>query len=141
MRIKKSAKKPKKKLEYDGVTFRSNLEIFAYKALKEAKIKFEYEKTSYLLQEGFTFPNSTYQKVGKSGMKYAEKTSIRKITHTPDFKCANWVLETKGFLRQSNANIIKMFKYHILKNKLKLSYFMAHNQTQINECIKLIKNL
>lgn len=138
---KSPVKKVKKFIEYDGHKFRSGLEISCYKLLKEANIDFGYESKTFLLQEAFTFPHETYEKVGKKGMFLKFSPKIRKIEHTPDFSGKNWVIETKGFIRASNANIIKMFKKHILDNNLNLNYYMAYNIADIKECIKLIKKL
>ena len=44
-----------KKTKYDGIQFASGLEVYMYKALKEAQIVAEYEPTSYTLMEGFEF--------------------------------------------------------------------------------------
>ena len=38
---------------YDGIQFASGLEVYMYKALKEARIVAEYEPTSYTLINGF----------------------------------------------------------------------------------------
>ena len=40
-----------KKTKYDGIQFASGLEVYMYKALKEAQIVAEYEPTSYTLME------------------------------------------------------------------------------------------
>lgn len=131
--------KPKKSLVYNGIKFRSGLEMSCYKLLEESGIPFDYEKHKFLLLEGFTFENETFEKSGKKGMVHRTSTKIRKIEHTPDFMGKGWIIETKGFLRQSNANIIKMFKKHIVDNKLNLNYYMAHNVADIKKCIELIK--
>ena len=67
--MKKFYKKSKKKgpvrsnkVEHDGITFASGLEVYMYKALKEANIVAEYEPTSYTLMEGFDFESSAYER-------------------------------------------------------------------------------
>lgn len=40
--------------EYDGIKFRSKLETYTYKKLKEAKIKADYEKHRFELLPAFT---------------------------------------------------------------------------------------
>ena len=39
--------------EYDGIKFKSKLEVTIYKALKEKGLNPLYEKTKFILQEGF----------------------------------------------------------------------------------------
>mgnify|MGYP002529591260 CR=1 FL=1 len=42
-----------KKVSFDGINFASGLEKYMYQALKNAKIKAEYEGKTYVLQESF----------------------------------------------------------------------------------------
>ena len=42
-----------KKVSFDGINFASGLEKYMYMALKQAKIKAEYEGKTYELQSGF----------------------------------------------------------------------------------------
>ena len=58
--MKKSYKRKRgpvraKKVTHDGITFASGLEVYMYKALKEARIVAEYEPTSYTLLNGFDY--------------------------------------------------------------------------------------
>ena len=55
--------------EFDGIRFRSKLETYTYKKLKEAKIDAEYEKHKFELLPAFNF--------------HGEK--VRAITYLPDF--------------------------------------------------------
>ena len=53
-----------KKTKYDGIQFASGLEVYMYKALKEAQIVAEYEPTSYTLMEGFEFSGNSFERCG-----------------------------------------------------------------------------
>ena len=53
-----------KKVSFDGINFASGLEKYMYVALKEAKIKSEYEGQTYVLQEAFTFDTDSYERQG-----------------------------------------------------------------------------
>ena len=47
---------------YDGIKFRSNLELFTYKQLKKNKIKFSYEEHRFNLIESFKYTPDCWQK-------------------------------------------------------------------------------
>ena len=47
--------------EYDGIKFRSKLETYTYKKLKEANIMADYEMHRYELLPAFTFNNKKYR--------------------------------------------------------------------------------
>ena len=70
-------------LEYNGRTYRSNLEIETAKTLDALGIPFAYEERKIVLQEGFR-------------CKY-QKDKVRELTYTPDFIIGPIMLECKGF--------------------------------------------
>ena len=79
-------KKDKRKIkseasEYDGIKFRSKLEVYCYKKLKENKIKAKYESKSFKLIDKFTYNGE----------------SVQKMSYTPDFVGKNFIIECKGF--------------------------------------------
>ena len=47
--------------EYDGIKFRSKLETYTYKKLKEANIIADYEMHRYQLLPAFTFGDKKYR--------------------------------------------------------------------------------
>ena len=51
-----------KKVTFDGIQFASGLEKYMHKALKDAKIKAEYEGKTYVLQESFAFEVDSYER-------------------------------------------------------------------------------
>lgn len=67
---------------YDGIKFRSKLETYTYKKLKEAKIKANYEPTHFEL-----IPKFEYQ---------GEK--VRAMTYLPDFVGKDFIIECKGLM-------------------------------------------
>ena len=58
-----------------------------YLALKEAKIKSEYEGKTYVLQEAFKFDTDSYERQGngKGDMVNRGRKKILNIKYTPDF--------------------------------------------------------
>lgn len=68
--------------QYDGIKFRSKLEAYTYKKLKEAKVYAEYEPTHFEL-----IPKFEYQ---------GEK--VRAMTYLPDFVGKDFIIECKGLM-------------------------------------------
>jgi predicted nuclease of restriction endonuclease-like RecB superfamily len=81
--------------EYDGIKFRSKMEVAVYRKLKERGIEPEYEKDKIVLIEGFK-PLLPWFLDGKT-----VKGKIRDMTYTPDFRFEKdgmvVYLEVKGF--------------------------------------------
>jgi len=76
-----------KKVIYDGIQFASGLEKYMYKALKEAKIKAEYEGMTFELIPSFHFGAQAYERCanGKGEYKNRGEKNILNIKYTPDF--------------------------------------------------------
>jgi len=55
--------------KFDGIQFASQLEVFMYKALKEANIDFEYESEVFQLVEGFHFGNSSFERTATKPLR------------------------------------------------------------------------
>lgn len=143
----KSKKEENKKVKnaqvttYDGINFKSKLEVFCYKKLKEHNIPFEYEKHKFTLFEGFKpsfhcyFPN----KLGKLEL---DLTKLRSTTYTPDFVGDYWIVETKGRSNDLYPVKLKLFRELIEKDSKYKNYKLfiePHNQNQILQAIELIK--
>ena len=62
-RSKKRGPVRAKRVRQDGINFASGLERYMYLALKKAKIKAAYEGETYVVQEGFEFTQSAYEKI------------------------------------------------------------------------------
>lgn len=127
--IKTTKKKTQKtnrsgtKIEYDSIKFRSKLEVYCYKKLKEANIYAEYEQHRYTLLPSFKFDNKT----------------IRAITYLPDFVGKNFVIECKGYANESFPLREKLFKYYLTKNEPHMQYFLVKTQKQIDALIDKLK--
>lgn len=89
-----------KKTTYDGVEFQSMLEVNMYKLLKKANIPFEYEPTSYILLENFSYKGECYERAQKrsASMRDTKGMNVKPMTYKPDFVDPDerWVIETKG---------------------------------------------
>ena len=110
---------------YDGIKFRSKLETYTYKKLKEAKISAEYEQHRYELLPAFTF----------GGKKY------RPMTYLPDFVGDKFIIECKGMITDSFPLRFKIFKYSLLLQGKNPKLYLVRNQKQVDQMIAdLLKN-
>lgn len=109
---------------FDGIKFRSKLETYTYKKLKEAKIYAEYEKHKFELLPAFTFHGSR----------------VRAITYLPDFVGENFIIECKGFPNDAFPLKEKLFKYLLLSISPDIVYYVVHTQKQVDELIEKLKN-
>ena len=110
---------------YDGVKFRSKLEAFTYKLLKERGIRAEYEAHKYVLIPPFVYDN----------------LKIRACTYTPDFVGNGWILEVKGYATESFIIKWKLFKYVLNSDSIKKKLFLVNNQKEVREAIDLILSI
>ncbi len=67
-------------LFYDGIKFKSKLEVYCYNKLKENNIKAPYEENTFTIIDNFIY----------NGEK------VRKMTYKPDFVGKDFVIECKG---------------------------------------------
>jgi len=112
-------------LTYNKIKFKSKLEVFMYKQLRAAKIKFDYEKQTFVLIEGFSY----------MGRK------IRPITYTPDFVLKDYpiIIETKGFMTEVFRIKMKLFKWMLSQQKDDRLIYTPRNQKDCLEVINKIK--
>ena len=153
MRRKRTVRAKNKKvrnatvLEYYGITFKSKLELYCYKKLKEANIKFQYEKVKYELVPSFKFENDSYELYKKKGERYfgPQKKLVRAVTYTPDFvgqhNGRKFIIETKGNPNDAFPLRWKLFKRYLYDNEIQCTIYMPRNQKQVDEVVELIKNI
>jgi len=72
-------------LTYDGIKFRSKLEVYCYKELKKHKIYANYEPVTYTILDSFYFNNK----------------KVQGITYTPDFVGEDFIIECKGWMNDA----------------------------------------
>lgn len=134
---------------YDGIRFKSLLEMRMYKIMKEAGLNPKYEFHKYCLMEGFypTKPFFEPDKNKKLSLKYTSKKGFSKvldITYTPDFafyhKGILIVIETKGFQTAEYKLKRKLFRKY-MENMGDVVFFEVHTLKQLNEAITVINNL
>lgn len=108
----------------DDIKFKSKLEAYTYKKLKEANIDVQYEPCKYELLSTFTFNNK----------------KIRPITYTPDFIGKHFIIECKGYPNDAFPLKLKLFYYYLYINNININYYIVHNQKEVDNLIKLLKD-
>ena len=129
-----------KKVTFDGIQFASGLEKYMYQALKNAKIKAEYEGKTYVLQESFAFDIDSYERQanGKGEMKNRGQKKILNIKYTPDFISDSFIIECKGRANESFPLRWKMFKKYVNDNLKHVILYKPQNQKECDTVIELI---
>ncbi len=132
-----------KKTKYDGIQFASGLEVYMYKALKEAQIVAEYEPTSYTLMEGFEFSGNSFERCGNGKGEYKNRgcKKILPIKYKPDFVGRDFVIECKGRANESFPLRWKLFKAWMSLHASKTVLFKPQNQAECDLTIRHIKDM
>ena len=142
MRKKSKKKGPvqAKKISYDGINFASGLERYMYMALKKAKIKADYEGTTFELIPGFEFTNSSIERQSNGKGEYRERgcKKILNIKYTPDFVADDFIIECKGRANESFPIRWKLFKKWMTDNGDNRVLYKPQNQTECNRTIDMI---
>jgi len=136
----KKKRSSKSKPEYNGITFDSNLEVYCYKKLIEAKIKFDYHPKSFELFEKFKANiNSWNPDKRKGNLLYQRTNNYQNISYTPDFVGDNWIIETKGFVDSHDSLVLKLFKRYLSMAKHSYKdFYMPANHKQVDCAIQNI---
>ena len=120
-----------RKISYDGIM---------YMALKKAKVKAKYEGETFVLMNGFHFPNECYarQANGKGDYKNRGSKRILPIKYTPDFIGDGFIIETKGRANESFPMRWKLFKLLVTQQFPDTVLYKPQNQAECDRTIQLI---
>ena len=124
---------------YDGKEFKSKLELFCYKLLKDSELEFSYEGESFVLEQSFTHVGR-YGKKGTKAFSIKDKQHIREITYTPDFVSHKhrFIIETKGFVPSQHSFHIrfKLFLKHLANSNMgDYAIYIPRNQGDVKAVI------
>lgn len=132
---------------YDGIKFKSKVEVMVYKTLLQQGFKPFYEPTKYPIWRGFKPEVPTY-KPDKQGNLTLQNTKIIDITYTPDFLFMGpdnktvIIMEVKGFQNDTYPMKEKMFRGYLEdllhKSNQSTMFFQVKNKKQVLEAISLI---
>lgn len=129
---------------YYGIQFKSKLELYTYKKLKEANIKFSYEEHKFELLPKFIYQGKSMELLTRKGVKTFDWQSenVRGITYLPDFVDlrGKWVIECKGYPNLAFPLKWKMFKQYMNENHPGFTLYMPRNQKQVDIAIQHIKD-
>ena len=139
LRKKRGPVRSKKKI-VDGIEFKSGLEAYMYKALKDAKIKAKYEGETYELIPSFSFNNKVYERQsnGKGEYKNRGNKKILNIKYTPDFIGSNFIIECKGRANETFPIRWKLFKMYLYHTRSEVTLYKPQNQKECDETVSLI---
>ena len=118
-----------KVVSYDGITFKSGLEKYMYKALKDANIPCEYEKHTFELLPSFTFKNDCIER---------QANKVLNLKYTPDFIGDGFIIETKGRANDAFPLRWKMFKYLMTLMCDNRTLYKPQSQRDCDETIRII---
>lgn len=112
-------------IEADGIKFRSKLELYTYKKLKEANIMTEYEQHRYELLPAFVF----------HGKK------VRAMTYLPDFVGKGFIIECKGFSNDAFPLRKKLFEFWLSVHEPETQYHIVRTQKEVDQLVETLKSL
>ena len=132
------------KATYNGIEFKSRLELYMYQQLTLAGLSFEYEGESFAILDAFQDSNRLVSKHNKSFIEKGNRRVIG-IKYTPDFVVkvngeTRFIIETKGRPNESFPIRLKLFRWWVNKNNYKWDIFIPTNQKQCDETIKMIQD-
>ena len=135
-KIKNATKK-----EYNGIQFKSLVEVSVYKHLLSLGLKPEYEKNKYIIWEGFK-PKIPFYNQDKKKELVLQNKKIIDITYTPDFtfqyKSVFVILEIKGFENDTFPIKKKMFRKYLEENIPNAIFFEVRTIKQLKHTLKLL---
>jgi len=140
--------------EYDGIKFKSLLEVMTYKTLKENGFEPKYEERTFHIWEGFTphipfYTKNKYKRKPKGIQVISNKTvldgkELVDITYTPDFiieyKNKTIIIECKGMPNEVFPYKFKIFRKHLETLEGNFILWEIFTKQQLLECIKLLKD-
>lgn len=131
--------------EYNGIKFKSKLEVTMYKLLLKAGFTPQYEKNTYLLWKGIKPTIPFYTKDKKTKLLKLDITKLRDMTYTPDFTFHYngrlIIIEVKG--KENDTYPIRKKLFRGLLESLSQDnplFFEIFTQKQMLQAIEIIKS-
>ena len=142
--------------EFDGIKFRSELEVRLYKTLLQEGFKPEYEKKTFHIWEGFLpkipfYTKNHFKRKDKrieilSKITVKDNRPLEDITYTPDFiieyNDKTIIIEAKGSENDVFPYKFKIFRKYLEKNPIeKEKNYEVWEVFSKRQLLELIKNL
>ncbi|MDO7847663.1 hypothetical protein Q5H92_14940 [Hymenobacter sp. M29] len=137
----------KVKLTFQGILYKSALEVFCAQELVRNGLPVHYEEVSYTLQEGFTCPVVSWEAKEKKVKGEKVKTylpvsgKVLPMKYTPDFTGPGWVVECKGMVTAEFSMRYKLLKAQLSQQKTPPTLFMPRNREQVSLTVQAIIQL
>lgn len=130
---------------FDGIKFKSKLELAFYKILTQAGFNPQYEQKTYLLWEGCKPTIPFYTRDKKTKLLKLDEVKLRNMTYTPDFTF-NYngrliIIEAKGKENDTYPLKRKLFR-GLLEGQTHDNplFFEVFTQKQLLQAIEIIKS-
>lgn len=131
-------------LDFDGISFKSKLEVSIYKKLKEEGLPVAYEPNKYILVNGFKPTVPFYTKDKKTGGLKLDNKKLIDITYTPDFVISlqniTIIIEAKGFENNVFPVKKKLFRKLLEQEEGKYIFFEIFTIRQLKQAIEIIND-
>lgn len=140
---------------YNGIKFKSLLEIMTYKTLIQYGFEPKYEDKTFVIWDGFIphiplYTKNSFKRKNKNIQVVSNKTildnrPLLSITYTPDFifeyNNKTIIVECKGMVNDVFPYKFKMFRKYLETEENYNNYIIweIFTKQQLLECIKLLK--
>lgn len=141
--------------EYNGIKFKSQLEVMTYRTLLEKGFTPKYEEEKYILWDGFipsvpfytknSFKRRNHNIEVISPFTVKDKRPVQCAVYVPDFtfdyKGRHIIVEVKGFSTDTFKYRFKLFRKSLeyREDKDKLEIWEIFTKKQLLDCIRILK--
>lgn len=130
--------------EYNGISFKSQLEVTVYKTLSQAGFFPRYEELKFIIVEGIKPSVPFYTRNNKTREMVLDNKKMIDVTYTPDFtfryKGILFIIEAKGFCNDVYPLKRKLFRKYLETLGIPCVYFEIYTKKQLLEAIEIIKS-
>lgn len=129
---------------YNEITFKSKLDLMAYKLLEEKGFKPQYEQNTFIIWQGFK-PVVPFFTKNKARQVINNNKKLINITYTPDiyfeYRGYKVIIEMKGFTNDVYPIKVKLFRKYIeqLQDSNNYLLFELYTKQQLLTAIQIIE--
>lgn len=129
---------------HNEITFKSKLDLMAYKLLEEKGFNPQYEQNTFIIWQGFK-PVVPFFTKNKARQIINNNKKLINITYTPDiyfeYRGYKVIIEMKGFTNDVYPIKVKLFRKYIeqLQDSNKYLLFELYTKQQLLTAIQIIE--
>ena len=129
---------------YNEITFKSKLDLMAYKLLEEKGFNPQYEQNTFIIWQGFK-PVVPFFTKNKARQIINNNKKLINITYTPDiyfeYRGYKVIIEMKGFANDVYPIKVKLFRKYIeqLQDSNNYLLFELYTKQQLLTAIQIIE--